>query len=162
MRRVSAVAGQSSRHDAPRLWPAAAGLVVIIFQTVSVGGWASFAPHSFVTDFPGLGLRWIVDETAPSEHFVRDVGFLHLALGLVALRAGWQVVRGPRDIQRWELRGLGVGWSFFALLHLTFHATQTEGLDAMTMTTSLTSLALSLAAGVVLTLAPTVCRRRRR
>lgn len=75
-------------------------VVVIIFQAVAVGAWAGSAHRSFVADFPSPGLRWIVDDTALGQHFIRDVGVMRLALGLVALRAGWQVGQGLCDARR--------------------------------------------------------------
>lgn len=116
---------------------------VIILQTALVGGWAAAAPESFARDFPGLGLHWTVWADGTDLHFVRDVGFLHLAL---LVMAGSTLRRPERG------RLLGAAWTVMAVPHLLFHATHRAGLSPWAAASSLTALTSSVAAGLILML----------
>ena len=58
-----------------------------------IGVWAGFAPRSFYDDFPGTGNPWVSPDGPFNEHLVRDVGWLNLALALVALVAAISLAR---------------------------------------------------------------------
>ena len=58
-----------------------------------VGAWAGFAPRSFYRDFPGTGHPWVSPDGPFNEHLVRDVGWLNLALALVAVVAAVSLAR---------------------------------------------------------------------
>jgi hypothetical protein len=58
-----------------------------------IGVWAGFAPRSFYDDFPGTGTPWVSPDGPFNEHLVRDVGWLNLALALVALVAAISLAR---------------------------------------------------------------------
>jgi hypothetical protein len=122
-----------------------ASLLFIGLQCALVGVWAGFAPGSFVTDFPGLGLHWVV-AAGYDEHFVRDVGFLHLPLAAIAARMLWQEW-SPRMT---DGRLFGAAWSAFAIPHLVFHVSHTDGIGDIDLVSSLTGLALAVVAGAVL------------
>jgi hypothetical protein len=135
-------------------WPALVSLAVIALQTGAVGIWAGLMPASFMADFPGAGLRWIVGGHY-DEHFVRDVGFLQLALCVIAVRLMLEQIRAGWSPQ---LRTFGMGWTAFAIPHLVFHLTHTAGLEALAVTTSLAALVLSGLAGLVLLVPAGRCR----
>lgn len=116
-------------------------VVLIILPTAFIGFWATSAPESFVQDFPGLGLHWTVWRGSVDEHFVRDTGLLHLALFAIAV----QTLRRPG-----LGRLLGVAWSVYAVPHLAYHAADWMGLTGWAVVTSLTALAVSAFAGVML------------
>jgi hypothetical protein len=122
-----------------------ASLLLVGLQCALVGVWAGFAPESFVADFPGLGLRWVVT-SGYDEHFVRDVGFLHLPLAAIAGRLLWQEWSSYLT----EGRVFGAAWSAFAIPHLVFHVTHTDGISGIDLVSSLVALALAVVAGAVL------------
>lgn len=63
------------------------GLVYEAIAFALVGFWATFAPRSFYGDFPGGGRHWLAVDGPYSEHLVRDVGELSLALFVVLVAA---------------------------------------------------------------------------
>lgn len=119
-------------------------LAVVIAQTAYVGFWAAAAPGSFARSFPGWGLSWIAPSEPADPHFVTDVGLLHLALLVMAVEA-WR--------RRVPLRALGLAWSVYAVPHLAYHLAHTTGLSRLDIATSLSALAVSAAAGLLLILA---------
>lgn len=134
-----AKAGEDSRR---RVWVRLL-VVVIILPTAQVGFWAAFAPQSFVRDFPGWGLHWTATTDPVDEHFVRDIGLLHLALLAAALYTFARLVCG---------RMLGLTWTAFAVPHLWLHANHRTGLTDWENITSLSMLTISAGTGVVLIL----------
>jgi hypothetical protein len=64
-----------------------AGLAYLALSFLLIGIWAQFYPHSFYTDFPGLGRAWVRIDGPFNEHLIRDVGGLNLGLGLAAIFA---------------------------------------------------------------------------
>ncbi len=63
------------------------GLAYLTIGVGLVGFWATFAPRSFYTDFPGGGRHWISADGPYNQHLVRDVGELNLALFMVLAAA---------------------------------------------------------------------------
>ena len=63
----------------PATWTRVA-LGYLVLVSLQIGAWAQFAPRSFYDDFPGLGRAWVSVDGPYSEHLVRDVGGLYLAL----------------------------------------------------------------------------------
>ncbi len=118
-------------------------VVLIILPTAQVGFWAALAPESFVSDFPGWGMHWTAATDRFDEHFVRDVGFLHLALLAAAVYT---------FVRPWHGRMLGLAWAVFAVPHLWFHAGHRTGLSDWAAVSSLAMLALSAGVGVALLL----------
>jgi hypothetical protein len=49
--------------------------------------WTLLVPHSFYDDFPLPGRDWVSTLGPYNEHFVRDVGALNLALGVLLASA---------------------------------------------------------------------------
>jgi hypothetical protein len=133
-----------SRRSRTRAAVARSALAVVLAQTVYVGFWAAAAPGSFARSFPGWGLSWIAPSEPVDPHFVTDVGLLHLALLVMAVEA-WR--------RRVPLQALGLAWSVYAVPHLAYHVAHTTGLSRADMTTSLSALAISAAAGLVLVVA---------
>src|SRR5712692_1055449 len=80
-----------------------------------VGVWASVAPRSFFSDFPGLGHAWAASDGRYNEHLVRDVGDLNLALAVVTIAACI-----------WLSRSLAIAaalaWIVYSAPHLAYHA----------------------------------------
>lgn len=78
------------------------------------GLWATLAPASFHASFPGPFGAWVALEGPYSEHLVRDVGALYLALA--AASAVGAVSRHPGA-------GLaaGTGWVVSSVPHLGYH-----------------------------------------
>ena len=80
-----------------------------------VGVWAAAAPHSFFSDFPGLGHTWAASDGRYNEHLVRDVGDLNLALALVTIAACvW--------LSRSLATAAALAWIVYSAPHLAYHA----------------------------------------
>lgn len=62
-------------------------LVLLAFQNLSLGLWATFFPRQWYDSFPGLGRVWVAIDGPYNEHLVRDVGAAALGLGLIAVAA---------------------------------------------------------------------------
>lgn len=110
-----------------------------------VGGWATFAPHSFYTSFPLPGRHWVSMAGAYDEHLVRDVGALYLSLLVVTC---WAIRRRSDD----AFRVTGGAWAIFSLPHLLFHATHLDGMGTLDSVSEVGSLALTLLLALALLL----------
>jgi hypothetical protein len=97
-------------------------VAVLALSAAFVGGWAAIAPHSFFTSFPLPGHHWVAAEPPYTEHLVRDVGGLYLALLVVSV---WGLVR-PRH-ETFVMSGLA--WELFSVPHLIFHSAHLYGLS---------------------------------
>ncbi|WP_353826576.1 hypothetical protein [Agromyces sp. SYSU T0242] len=108
-----------------------------------VGGWAAFAPRAFYDSFPGMLGTWVSTDGPFNEHLIRDVGALYLGLGAASI-AGlvWRSTA--------MFRALGLAWTTFGALHLGYHVTHLGHNEAAEDAASITSLAISLALGLVL------------
>jgi hypothetical protein len=99
-----------SRRLAARL-----ALAYLAISGLFVGVWASVAPRSFFSDFPGLGHMWTAADGRYNEHLVRDVGDLNLALVVVTIAACI-----------WFSRSLAISaalaWIVYSAPHLAYHA----------------------------------------
>jgi hypothetical protein len=124
-----------------RLHPAALALSAAL--AFFVGGWAFFAPRSFYDSFPGVLGTWVSTDGPFNEHLIRDVGAMYLALGVASV--GGLVWRSTA-----VYRVLGLAWTVFGALHLGYHATHLDHVDATSAVGSIVSLSISLALGVVL------------
>src|SRR5665213_1057837 len=91
-------------------------LGILVLLAAFVGLWAAAFPHAFYSSFPGFGLTWISTDGPFNEHLIRDVGGLYLGFGAAALAAA---------ISRSAIPGrvVGIGWSLFGIVHLTYHVT---------------------------------------
>jgi hypothetical protein len=119
-------------------------LALLACSAVVPGTWASVAPRSFYTTFPGAG-HWI-DSSGPfSEHLARDVGAFYLAFALMFVWAAYR----PDPIL---VVPLCVGWATFSALHVVWHSGHLESFatgDAIAQTIGLLAV-LALAAATVI------------
>lgn len=90
------------------------GLAVLALPSVVIGIWAGLTPRSFYDDFPGLGRMWVAPVGPYSEHLVRDVGELNLALALITIVAA--VTLGTVLV-----RTVLAGWLVYSVPHLVYH-----------------------------------------
>jgi hypothetical protein len=90
------------------------GLAVLAIPSVIIGIWAGLTPRSFYDDFPGLGQVWVAPTGRYSEHLVRDVGELNLALALITIVAA--ITLGPLLV-----RTVLAGWLVYSVPHLVYH-----------------------------------------
>ncbi len=90
------------------------GLAVLAFPSVVIGIWAGLMPRSFYDDFPGLGRIWVAPVGPYSEHLVRDVGELNLALALVTIVAAV-------TLASLLVRAVLAGWLVYSVPHLVYH-----------------------------------------
>ena len=105
--------------------------------------WALLAPRSFFQDFPGLGFTWVSELPRYSEHLVRDVGSLNLAL---AVLLAWAAAGLERNIVRASL----VGWLVYSIPHFLFHLFHLERYESDNATTQMVVLGIGLALPLLL------------
>ncbi len=111
-----------------------------------VGVWASLAPRSFFSDFPGLGHVWAGADGRYNEHLVRDVGDLNLALVVVTIAA-----------TIWFSRSLAIAaataWIVYSVPHLAYHAFNLDAVSSGDQAAEIVALVIPVvAAGMVLVL----------
>jgi hypothetical protein len=118
------------------------GLLAIL--AIFVGLWAAAFPASFYSSFPGLGLRWVSSDGPFNEHLIRDVGALYLGFAAAAVAAMFSrsAVAG---------RVVGVGWSLFGVLHISYHLGHPEA-TTVDQVGTIVSLAVDLLLGLLLLL----------
>ncbi len=119
------------------------GLAVLAGSGAVLGVWAGFAPRSFYDDFPGFGRSWVSVDGPYNEHFVRDVGWLNLALTVITV---WAAVTLARSL----VLAVLVGWLVADLPHLVYHAANLDGLSTGDGTAEIISLALGPAIAAAL------------
>jgi hypothetical protein len=90
-------------------------IVALLAVSAAVTGiWAALFPMSFYHDFPLPGRRWVSTLGPYSEHLIRDVGGLYLALMVLSVYA-W---RRPTVA---ALRMAGSAWLIFNAEHFLWH-----------------------------------------
>ncbi|MGI9155187.1 MAG: DUF4345 family protein [Marmoricola sp.] len=89
-------------------------VAILAFTAVYVGLWASAAPHSFFTSFPGAGHHRVTPLGPYDEHLTRDVGGLCLAMSAIST---WAAIRPHQE----TFVVVGLAWLVFGIPHLTFH-----------------------------------------
>jgi hypothetical protein len=98
------------------------GLLILAFQGLLSGIWATASPRGYFNDFPGFGLSWVSPDGPFNEHLMRDYGALNLALGIVALCAAI-----------WLTRALvvtaAVAWIVYSIPHVVYHALNGDPYD---------------------------------
>ena len=87
---------------------------VLAVSAAFVGIWAALFPESFYHDFPFPGRRWVSTLGPYSEHLVRDVGGLYLAMLVLSVYA-W---RRPTIA---AMRMAGGAWLIFNAQHFLWH-----------------------------------------
>lgn len=122
----------------------AAGLVAV---------WALAAPRSFYKDFPGLGLTWVSELPRYSEHLVRDVGSLNLALAVLLL---WAATGLERNVVRAAL----IGWLVYSIPHFVFHVFHLERYDSDNATSQMIALGIAIVLPLLLLTANERLERR--
>jgi len=122
-------------------------LVVIAGGTAVVGVWAQLFPRSFYDDFPGAGRVWVAVDGPFSEHLVRDVGGLNLALALVAIVA---LVTGSVLLARVA----GGAALVYGVPHLVYHASHLDAFNTGDKVALIGSLGFAALAAVVAVAAP--------
>lgn len=118
------------------------GLAFLALTQLAVGAWQLFLPRSFYDDGPAPGNAWVSLVPPYSEHLMRDVGALNLALAVVATVAA--VTVNPL-----MARTILIAYLVVSVPHLVFHALHLEHFtraEALAQT-------IALAIGVVLPLA---------
>ena len=109
-------------------------LAMIAVFMAPTGLQATLFPRSFYDDFP-MGRGWIAMTREPySEHLVRDVGGLFLALVVASAWVAWRKL---------DTRPLAFAWLLQGLLHVVFHLSHLEhfnGIDKLGLIMSLGSI----------------------
>ena len=98
------------------------GLLILAFQGLLSGIWATATPRGYFDDFPGFGLSWVSPDGPYNEHLMRDYGALNLALGLVALAAA---IWGARAL----VVTAAVAWIVYSVPHIVYHALNGDPYD---------------------------------
>ena len=119
------------------------GLIYQAGAMALIGFWATCAPRSFYSDFPGGGRHWISADGPFNEHLVRDVGELSLAL-LVVLGAAAVTMAIP--LVRAALVAVIVNGG----LHVVYHARHLDMFSSSDATAIMVSLGLAPLLAVVL------------
>jgi len=122
-------------------------LIVLMLLAGLVGVWAAALPRSFHDDFPGGGRSWVAAAGPYSEHLIRDVGTLSLALAVLTAAA---VVR-PRWVHP---AVVAAAWLTYSVPHLLFHLVNDRHLATSDRWLSLAALALEVVLPLLL-LTPT-------
>lgn len=121
-----------SRHRVLR-----AGLWALCAVQVFAGAVQLFAPHVFYADFPLPSDPWVSLVPPYSEHLMRDVGALTIA---VAVPVGMAAATLDRRLTVAGALGLLV----FAVPHFVFHATHLEQFPVGAAITQTAVLALAI------------------
>ena len=125
-----------------------ASLIYLAFQAAMVGVWATFAPQSFYTSFPGGGRHWVAVDGPYNHHLATDTGGLFLALLVLTV-----VAAGSRS--RVLMRTAGLAWVVSALPHFLYHLTHRHGLGSADLAASIGGIGLQVILGaLVVVLAP--------
>ncbi|MGW4328245.1 hypothetical protein ACWEKR_20355 [Nocardia sp. NPDC004573] len=123
-------------------------LAVLAVQGAIIGLWATLAPQSWYTSFPGFGVRWVAADGPYNHHLAADVGSFFLALTAVTVAA--LVVDRTT-----AARLAGVGWLTFGVPHFLYHVLhRPAGLGAASLTASLIAAFLLVAGGAVCVFLP--------
>jgi hypothetical protein len=92
---------------------------VLAVTAAVVGTWAAAFPMSFYNDFPGFRTGWVSALGPYSEHLIRDVGALYLALLVLSV---WAWRRPTAD----AMRVTGGAWLIFNAIHFLWHMLHLE------------------------------------
>ncbi|WP_405161697.1 hypothetical protein OG203_36065 [Nocardia sp. NBC_01499] len=123
-------------------------LAVLAVQGAVIGLWATIAPHSWYTSFPGFGMHWIAADGPYNHHLVADVGAFFLALTAVTIAA---LVLNTTAAARIA----GIGWLVFSLPHFVYHAFHMPAdMSGVSVVLSLIAAALLIALGIACLVLP--------
>jgi hypothetical protein len=118
------------------------GLLILAFQGLLSGVWATATPRGFFDDFPGFGMSWVAPDGPFNEHLVRDYGALNLALGVVALCAAIWLTRGL-------VIAAALSWIVYSIPHIAYHAINGGSSDTSDHVAIVTSLLFAPIVAVV-------------
>jgi hypothetical protein len=130
--------GSAMRGPLVRL--ALAGLAFVALQ---LGVWATVAPHSFYTSFPGGGRHWVAVDGPYNEHLMRDFGGLNLALALVTIAA---LVVGTRAL----VATAAGAWLVWSVPHIAYHAANLGVYGTSDQVANMFTLALAVVIPILL------------
>ncbi|PXX59881.1 hypothetical protein DFR70_111268 [Nocardia tenerifensis] len=123
-------------------------LALLAVQGSFTGLWATIAPHSWYTSFPGFGMHWTAADGPYNHHLAADVGAFFLALTAVTIAA---LVHNSTGAARMA----GIGWVVFAVPHFVYHVFhRPAALSGVSFTLSLVGAALVLVLGAACLLLP--------
>jgi hypothetical protein len=112
-------------------------LGALAVSAVVPGVWATLAPHSFYTDFPGAA-HWVDRLPPDNEHLVTDAGGFYLAFAVLFT---WAAV----SLRRALVVPACVAWSVFSAVHLAYHATHLAPFPTADAVGEIAALAVVLA-----------------
>jgi hypothetical protein len=118
-------------------------LGLLAVASAIIGAWAGFAPRSFYDDFPGTGHPWVSPDGPFNEHLIRDVGWLNLALALVALVAAISLARAG-------VIGAAGAAIVAGVPHLAYHVAHLDLFETPDQIGNVVSLSVAPVVGVVL------------
>ena len=122
------------------------GLAYLTMSFLAVGAWATFAPASFYTHFPGWGHPWLAGDGPYNAHLVTDAGVGFLAVAAVLLVAA---LRPAVAVARLALLAALV----HGVPHLAFHLVHPDhSLASTDQMLSTVGLAVNLVAAAALLL----------
>jgi hypothetical protein len=111
-------------------------LAALSLSAAYPGAWATFAPRSFFTTFPGAGHHWTALLPGFSSHLIADVGAFYLAF---ALLFAWAAARPSREL----IVPISTAFALFSAIHLAWHTAHLDGFsttDAVAQTASLAAV----------------------
>ena len=120
-------------------------LAALSLSAAYPGAWATFAPRSFFTTFPGAGHHWTAALPGYSAHLVADVGAFYLAF---ALLFAWAAARPSREL----IVPVSTAFALFSAIHLAWHSAHLDGFatfDAVAQTASLAAMLIASAGAAV-------------
>jgi hypothetical protein len=125
-----------------RSWLRAA-LLLLAAASLVVGVWALFVPRSFYDDFPLPGREWASTLGPYTEHLVRDVGALNLALGVLLATAAIPLERRLVQVSL-------VAYLVYAVPHFVFHLTTGHAFSLGDNVANMVSLGIAVLLPLVL------------
>jgi hypothetical protein len=118
-------------------------LVFGVLEQLWTGVWSLLWPRHFYDTFPLPGHPWQAWQPSYNEHLLRDFGALNLVLALLFGVAAY-------TMDRLMTRVALVAYLVFGVPHLIFHLNHLAGLPTVDAVAQVTSLAIGVAAPLVL------------
>lgn len=117
-------------------------LGILAVSALAIGVWASVAPHSFFSSFPGLGHAWVAGDGPFNEHLLRDVADLNLALAVVTIAAAVWLTR-PLVL------AAAAAWIVYSVPHIAYHAANLQAVASGDRVAVMVSLAFPIVVTIV-------------
>lgn len=134
---VADMGGNNTASGGPAVTIMRVILAIVGVVSAELGIWATFAPRSFYTGFPGGGRHWISINGPYNEHFIRDFGGLNLALALLLLVAAMKFT--PTLVRTAAGAAL-----LFGIPHFVYHARHLSVFSGSDKAVNITLLGLSV------------------